>query len=246
MNMHAVFLMLTVFLAATVEVVEMATIVLGVGMTRGWVSTFLGGGVGLLVLAGIVGGLGPLLISIPIAVLRMIVGMLLLLFGLQWLRKSVIRISQRGFLSGNDEEEATTERESGPLRHRIDWTAFALSFKGVFLEGLEIAFIVVTFGAATDRILLAVYAALAAMVIVAGLSALARRGLKRVPGHVLKYIVGLLLTTYGTFWAVEGADLAWPGGDLAILGLLALYAVASLAAVWFLHRTPLASSPGNA
>jgi len=244
MNMHAVFLMLTVFLAAVVEAVEMATIVLGVGMTRGWLSTLFGGGVGFILLAGIVGGLGPLLVSIPIGILRMIVGMLLLLFGMQWLRKSTLRISRRGFTGGSEEEESQ-EQQEGALGQRIDWTAFALSFKGVFLEGLEIAFIVVTFGAATNQVLLGAYAAVGALVLVTGITFFARKAMQSVPGHVLKYVVGILLTTYGTFWAAEGAKVAWPGGDLSIVGLLVLYTAASFAAVGVLRKVEQQTSTGG-
>jgi uncharacterized membrane protein len=236
MSLHASFLMLTVFLAAGVEVIEMATIVLGVGTVRGWPSTFLGGGAGLIVLAAIVAVFGPLLTEVPINLLRIIVGMLLLLFGLQWLRKAIFRIGRKGFASGAEEEEETSD-ETDSLKGSVDWTAFALSFKGVFLEGLEIAFIVVTFGAAADHVGLAVIAAGVAFAIIAGLSVLARNALRKAPDYPIKYAVGILLTSYGTFWTAEGLTMHWPGGDLAILYLLALYIGYSLVAISIVRKS---------
>lgn len=236
MSLHSFFLMLTVFLAAGVEVIEMATIVLGVGTVRGWPSTFFGGGVGLVVLAAIVAIFGPLLTEVPINLLRIIVGMLLLLFGLQWLRKAIYRIGRKGFASGAEEEEESSG-EDNPLKGGVDWTAFALSFKGVFLEGLEIAFIVVTFGAAANHIGLAAVAAGVAFAIIAGISILARNALQKTPNNTIKYAVGILLTSYGTFWTVEGLTMHWPGGDLAILYLLALYIGYSLAAISIVRKS---------
>jgi uncharacterized membrane protein len=229
MNIHALFLMITVFFAAAVESIEMMTIVLGVGMTRSWMPTLFGGAVGLIVLAIVVAVFGPLLTIVPINVLRAVVGILLLFFGLQWLRKSIFRISLHGWGSGKEKEEEEQASEnsgaslSDVIEGKIDWTAFVLSFKGVLLEGLEIAFIVVTFGAAVNRVGLAAVAAAVAFGIIVIIGVVARTVLQNVPGNVIKYAVGLLLVTYGSFWSAKGLGASWPGSDLAILGLLALY-----------------------
>ncbi len=231
MKMHTLFPFLTTFLAAGVEVIEMVTIVLGVGMTRGWPATLGGAGVGLLTLSAIVAILGPALTYIPISVLRAVVGILLLLFGLQWLRKGIWRLSLYGIkphtkTEDDDDEEVGSQAAPG----RIDWTAFVLAFKGVLLEGLEVAFIVVTFGAATENIQLAVLSAVSAFIIVIAVAAIIQKALRNIPGHVIKFSVGILLVTFGTFWSAEGLGVEWPGEDLSILGLLGLYI--SFALIW--------------
>lgn len=226
------------FVNAHREVVEMATIVLGVGEVRGWSSTLFGGGVGLVVLAVIVAVLGPLLTRVPINLLRIIVGMLLLLFGLQWLGKSTFRIGRQGFRSGGEDEEEEVESSSDkPLSGGVDWTAFALSFKGVFLEGLEVVFIVVTFGAAANRVGLAAAAAGAAFVVIAAATIPARKALQQLPANSIKYIVGILLTSYGTFRTQEGPGIHRPGGPLAILYLIALNAGFSLLAIRVVRKS---------
>ncbi len=229
MKMHTLFLFLTTFLAAGVEVIEMVTIVLGVGMTRGWPATFGGAAVGLLTLSAVVAIFGHALTYIPISVLRAVVGILLLLFGLQWLRKGIWRLSLYGIKAHIKMEE---DEETGPQAApgRIDWTAFVLAFKGVLLEGLEVAFIVVTFGAATENIQLAVFSAVSAFIIVIALAAIVQKALQNIPGHVIKFSVGLLLVTFGTFWSAEGLGVEWPGDDLSIPGLLGLYI--SFALIW--------------
>ncbi len=243
--MHTVFLILTVFLATAVEVVEMVTIVVGVGVTRGWRATMVGAGAGLLVLAGIIGGLGTALQYVPINVLRAIIGALLLLFGLQWLRKSIFRVSRTGWgrQPGQEEEEEKIPGTEG--RPGFDWTAFALAFKGVVLEGLEIAFIVVAFAVANQQLLLGVLGAAAAFVIVGSAGAVARRYLASVPGKTLKFAVGILLVTFGTFWGAEGLGVEWPLGDLAVLYLLAFYLVVALGAVRLVRPVRAARSPGG-
>ena len=229
--------MLTVFLASAVEVVEMAAIVLGVGLTRGWRAATGGIAVALVVLGGLVAVLGSALTLAPISVLRAIVGILLLLFGSQWLRKGILRINTYGFRSPNslvdDDEEAALR--NGP--DGIDWTAFVLSFKGVLLEGLEIVFIVLTFGTATRRTGLAALSAGAACVVVAGLAFLIHGRIRDIPRHIVKYSVGLLLVTFGSFWAAEGLGAKWPGEDLSILVLLGIYFLFSLACLHVLRRT---------
>jgi uncharacterized membrane protein len=236
--MHTLFLIVTVFLAAAVEVVEMVTIVVGVGATRGWRATLVGCGAGLFVLAVIVGVLGTALTFVPIGVLRAVVGSLLLLFGLQWLRKSILRISQSGW--AKRPQEVDEEDEGLGDRHRtgFDWTAFALSFKGVVLEGLEVAFIVVAFGAATGQLALGVVGAVAAFVVIGVAGAVARRRVERVPSKALKFVVGLLLVSYGTFWGAEGLGVRWPLGDFAILVLIGYYGLVSGVALRLLRDKP--------
>jgi uncharacterized membrane protein len=235
-----IFLFLAAFLASAVEMVEALTIVLAVGVTRGWRSTFLGVGAALLALTAVVAALGPSIESIPIHDLQLVVGALLLVFGLQWLRKAILRAS--GYKALHDEDAIyATEREEArragtDVRAGVDWYSFTLSFKGVFLEGLEVAFIVLTFGSARSHgIPLAAAAAATALVIVVTVGVVVHAPLSRVPENTLKFTVGLLLTTFGTFWAAEGAGAAWPVEDASLLLLLAFYAVVSLLAVRLLR-----------
>jgi uncharacterized membrane protein len=244
----AVFLILSVFLACAVEAVEALTIVLAAGTSRGWRSALTGVGAGLFVLAAIVAALGPALTVIPIGVLRLVVGGLLLIFGLQWLRKAILRAA--GVKALHD-EDAIYLRQTAAARAAArggrfavsDWYAFTLSFKGVLLEGLEVAFIVVTFGANQGRIGLAVIGAAAAILVVAGAGVLVRRPLARVPENTMKFAVGTLLTSFGIFWGAEGAGAHWPGADSAILGLLAFTLTVSVAAVAILRRTRRPARP---
>jgi uncharacterized membrane protein len=212
------FLILATFLAATIEGVEIMAILVGVGATRGWRSTLLGAAAGFALLAGLTFTLGNALLNIPIQELRLAVGALLLIFGLQWLRKALLRIARP-----SARRKAAVQLQ--PVsREKIDWYAFVVAFKGVLLEGLEIAFIVVTFGAEASRIGTAAVGAVAALVVVAGVAFLIRGWLSRVPREWLRFAVGLLLTAFGTFWAAEGALVQWPGGELSVLGLLAVMA----------------------
>jgi uncharacterized membrane protein len=235
-----VFLFLASFLASAVEGVEALTIVLAVGVSRGWRSTLFGVAAASCALAAVVLVLGPALTVIPIRGLRVVVGGLLLAFGLQWLRKAILRAS--GFKALHDEEaiyrrEAAQAAAAGETtRARMDWYSFTVAFKCVLLEGLEVAFIVVTFGSNQGNIPLAAAGAVAAIVVVAIVGLRVRAPLGRVPENTMKYAVGLLLTTFGTFWAAEGAGVSWPGGDLALLVLLAFYAAAS----WILVRLLMA------
>jgi uncharacterized membrane protein len=226
------FLFLTTFLASGVEAVEALTIVLGVGIVRGWRSPLLGVLAATAVLGVTVAALGPALTLVPIETLRLIVGGLLLVFGLQWLRKAILRSS--GYKAHHDEGESFREEREraaaagGSGGETVDWYAFTVAFKGVLLEGLEVVFIVLTFGAAQGRIVLAAAAAAAALLVVVVTGVLVRRPLERVPENTIKYAVGLLLSTFGVFWSSEGAGLDWPGGDLAILGILAFLGLVSL------------------
>ena len=239
-------LFLAVFAASAVEAVEALTIVLAVGVVRGWRSTLIGVGAASLVLAAVVAALGPALSHIPISTLRLVVGALLLAFGLQWLRKAILRAS--GYLSQRDEavafERGRTEadaaaREGGSA---MDWYSFTVAFKGVLLEGLEVAFIVVTFGSTQGHLGLAIVAAVAAAVVVVAVGLVVRGPLQRVPENALKYGVGVLLTSFGTFWGAEGAGVDWPGGDAAVLAVVGFVLVGSCVLTWLLRRRHLALS----
>src|SRR3954452_21847226 len=212
-----VFLFLTAFLASGVEMVEALTIVLAVGVTRGWRSTLLGVGAATLALAILVGVLGPAVSSIPIDALRLVVGGILLIFGLQWLRKAILRASGYKALHDEDAIFAREVAEARGVEHvervGVDWYGFTLAFKGVLLEGLEVAFIVLTFGSAQGSIPLAAAGAAAALVLVAGVGLAVRAPLARVPENAMKFAVGIMLTTFGIFWAAEGAGAKWPGSD---------------------------------
>jgi uncharacterized membrane protein len=226
--------------------VEAFTIVLAVGVTRGWRSTLIGVAAALLALAVVVAVLGPAVTSIPIQWLRVAVGGLLLVFGLQWLRKAILRAS--GYKALHDEEatyreERAAAQAAGRPDAGLDPYAFTVAFKGVLLEGLEVAFIVVTFGANHGSIPLAAAGAVAAIVVVLVAGIVVRAPLAEVPENTMKFAVGLLLTTFGTFWAVEGAGPSWPGGDAALLALLALYAAVSLILVRLLTARRLRELP---
>ncbi|THF86729.1 hypothetical protein E7T09_11610 [Deinococcus sp. KSM4-11] len=238
--MNGIFLFLSSFLASSVEMVEALTIVLAVGLTRGWRSALIGTAAALAVLAVIVAVFGPVLSQIPLQPLRLIVGGLLLVFGVQWWRKAMLRAS--GFKALHDEdaafaEETAAAQAQGAVKPgALDAYGFALTFKSVLLEGLEVAFIVVTFGASAQRLGLAAWGAGAALLVVLALGLLIHRPLSQVPENTLKFVVGLMLTTFGTFWAAEGAGAVWPGADASILGLLVVYALASYGYVTWLRR----------
>jgi uncharacterized membrane protein len=224
-------LFLATFLASAVEAVEALTIVLAVGTVRGWRSTMFGVGAAAVVLGAIVAALGPALSVIPITTLRLVVGALLLSFGLQWLRKAVLRAG--GYKPLHDEAAAfaSGRAEAGSAvasTGRVDWYSFTVSFKGVLLEGLEVAFIVIGFGSTQSRLGLAVGAAAAAVVLVVVLGIVIHGPLQRVPENTLKFVVGVLLTTFGIFWGGEGAGVEWPGGDAAILAVAGLVGLVSV------------------
>ena len=246
--MSAALLIVSVFLACAVEAVEALTIVLAAGTSRDWRSALSGVGAGLFVLAALVAALGPALTLIPIGALRLLVGGLLLVFGLQWLRKAILRAA--GLKALHDETD-TYARHSAAARAAAstsrfavpDWYAFTLSFKGVLLEGLEVAFIVVTFGANQGSIALAVLGAAAAVALVTAAGLAARGPLARVPENTMKFAVGVLLSTFGMFWGAEGAGARWPGGDAAIPILLGFTVLLSLTAVAILRRTRARQRP---
>lgn len=239
--MRDALLALAVFLACAVEAVEALTIVLAVGTTREWRSTLQGVGTGLAALAVIVAALGPALTVVPLHALRLVVGGLLLTFGLGWLRKAVLRGS--GFKPLHDEAAifarhvaaAGSAQQQG--RGRVnDWYAFTLSFKGVLLEGLEVAFIVVTFGSNQGNIPIAVLGAAAAIVLVTAAGIKARAPLARVPENTLKFGVGVLLTSFGVFWGAEGAGAHWPAADASLLAVIGFVLLSSLTLTALLRR----------
>jgi uncharacterized membrane protein len=238
------FLIASAFLASAVEFVEALTIVLAAGVSRGWRSALTGLGAATLVLAVIVAVLGPALTRIPISALRLVVGGLLLTFGLQWLRKAILRAS--GFKALSDEDakfaaELEEARAAGSeQRAGLDWYGFTLAFKGVLLEGLEVAFIVVTFGSAQGSIGLAALGAAAALVLVIVVGVLVRAPLARVPENALKFAVGAMLTTFGIFWSTEGAGASWPGEDAALPVVLVFVLLISFGSVVMLRRRRVA------
>jgi len=209
-------LFLAVFLACAVEAVEATTIVLAAGTARDWRSAASGLAAALAVLAIIVAALGPAVSDVPLRGLRLVVGALLLIFGLQWLRKAILRAS--GYKALHDEDKIFAEQlatASAQSRRRVglvpDWYGFTLSFKGVLLEGLEVVFIVLTFGANQHNVGLAAIAAGCAVLVVAIAGAAVRSPLSRVPENTLKFVVGIMLTAFGVFWGAEGAGAHWPG-----------------------------------
>jgi uncharacterized membrane protein len=227
-------LAVSVFLACAVEAVEALTIVLAVGTTRDWPSTLGGVGGATLVLAGICAALGPALTALPIDALRVVVGGLLLIFGLQWLRKAILRAA--GLKALRDEEaefgeETRAARAAGVAGAGFDPYSFTVAFKGVLLEGLEVAFIVVTFGANQRNVGLAAIAAGAAIAVVVATGVALRAPLARVPENAMKFAVGVMLTSFGTFWGAEGAGASWPGGDAALPVIIAALFGFSLLAV---------------
>ena len=239
--MSGVFLVLSTFLASAVEMVEALTIVLAAGLARGWHSALWGVAAATLTLGVIVAVLGPALTVVPLNTLRIVVGTLLLVFGLQWLRKAILRAS--GYKALHDEDaifarELAEARSAGNAERRgeIDGYGFTLAFKGVLLEGLEVAFIVVTFGSTQGNIGLAVLGATVALVLVGGVGIAVRAPLARVPENTMKFAVGIMLTSFGIFWSAEGVGVRWPGEDAALLGVLVFLAAASSALVSLLRR----------
>ena len=248
-------LVASVFIACTVEAVEALTIVLAVGTTRSWRSAMIGVGAALLALAAVTAALGPALTALPINVLRGAVGGLLLVFGLQWLRKAVLRASGLKALHDEDAafvEETEAARGAGAVeRDRLDGYSFLISFKGTFLEGLEVVFIALTFGSNQRNVPLAAAAAAAAVLVVTGVGAALRAPLARVPENSLKFVVGVMLTSFGVFWGGEGVHAHWPGGDTALLVIIPavlLFAIGTVVAMRrFVGERPMVSGqPVNA
>ena len=234
-----VLLVAASFLACAVEMVEALTIVLAVGVTRGWRSALIGAATALGALTVVVAALGPALAVLPIDSLRLVVGAVLLIFGLQWLRKAILRAS--GFKALHDEdaifaEEQRAARAVARDSAGVDWYTFTVSFKGVFLEGLEVAFIVVTFGGAQHNVGLAAVGAAGAAIVVLLVGLAVHRPLSQVPENTMKYAVGVMLTTFGIFWSAEGAGADWPGGDAALPVVLVFVIASSALLVALLRR----------
>ena len=242
-------LFIAVFLACAVEAVEATTIVMAAGTARNWRSAGLGVGAALGVLAVIVAVLGPAVSQIPLRGLRVVVGALLLVFGLQWIRKAILRASGHKALHDEDklyakhlaDASSQVARRSGIV---TDWYGFTLSFKGVLLEGLEVVFIVLTFGTNDHNVGLAAIAAGCAVVIVAAVGFAVKAPLARVPENTMKFVVGVMLTSFGVFWGAEGAGANWPGSDAALLVIIPAIALYALGLTALLRRAGRSGAGG--
>jgi uncharacterized membrane protein len=225
------------FLGSAVEATEALTIVLAVGLTRGWRAPLLGTAAALALLALLVIVFGQLIVTrVPEAGLKLLVGTLLLLFGLRWLHKAVLRSA--GVVAMHDEERAY-KQTVGELQGEPpgnDWVGFVLALKGVFLEGLEVVFIVIAVGGTGHNMPVAVVGGLVSLVVVAVAGVIVRKPLARVPENTLKYAVGIILTSLGTFWAAEGMGGKWPLDFVSIAGLIVIYFAASRFAVTLIRR----------
>ena len=211
------------FLAASIEVIEMVAIVVAVGVTRSWRAASVGAACGLVVLVVTIAALGAALQNVSLETLRLVVGALLLAFGSQWYRKGILIVSRDGWATGIGDEDVDDDVPEG-----FDWTGAFLSFKGVSLEGLEVAVIVVAFGAAADALGSAIAGAAVSLVAIGILGVVTYRYVAAIPRRALQLFVGAMLITFGTFWAGQGLDVAWPGDDLALVWLGALYVAAAL------------------
>jgi uncharacterized membrane protein len=234
-NSSAIVLVVAVFLASAVEMVEALTIVVAAGVGRGWRSALEGAAAAVLVLAAVVAVLGPAIVRwVPIDSLRVVVGGILLVFGLQWLRKAVLRAT--GYKAKHDEDAifARQVKEIAVEGHQAtgrDSVGFSVAFKGVFLEGLEVVIIVLTLGTTDHNLGLAALTAAGAALIIAGVGVVVARQLAGVPENAMKMGVGLMLVTFGTFWCGEGLGVHWPGSDAAIPVLLGVYGVVAFVLV---------------
>lgn len=251
-----VVLLLAVFGATTVEMVEAVTIVVAAGATRGWRSALEGAAAAVGVLAVLVASVGvPLVRYVPLDALRMVVGALLLVLGLSWLRKAILRASGHKDRHDEDAIYAETAAELQPVGAgapagappRRDAVAFVVAFKGVFLEGVEVVLIVISLGASQHRLGLAAAAAAAAVVVVGAVALVVARQLSGVPENTLKTVVGIMLTSFGLFWVGEGAGVHWPGSDLAIPVMIGVFALVTAAAVgWMRTLLPPAAAGAGA
>jgi uncharacterized membrane protein len=248
---NSLALVLTVFIACAVEAVEALTIVLAAGLTREWRSTFQGMAAALVVLAVIVGVVGPALTLVPLTGLRLVVGALLAVFGLQWLRKAILRAA--GYKDLHDEgaiyarQVTAAETAGGGGRRGVrDWYAFTLSFKGVLLEGLEVVFIAITFGDNQQNLGLAAVGAAAAVIVVAAVGIAVRAPLSRVPENTMKFAVGIMLTSFGVFWGAEGAGVSWPGHDAALLVVIPVILLVTVGYTALLRRAHAAAAGAQA
>jgi uncharacterized membrane protein len=235
-----------VFFASLVEMVEALTLVLAAGTSRSWRSAIEGTLAALALLTALVAGIGiPLIHYVPIHILRVIVGALLLILGMGWLRKAWLRGS--GLKAKHDEDQIFADsveelKAAPPATGRRDAVAFAMAFKGVFLEGTEVVLIVVSLGASSNRLPLASVAALAAVVLVTVVGLVVAKQLSSVPENLIKAVVGVMLCSFGLYWVGEGAGLKWPGSDLFILALVALFGVSTFIATRVLSETKVSTS----
>jgi uncharacterized membrane protein len=249
LSLHAGSAVTAAFLASLVEAVEALTIVLAVSVVRGLRPATLGAVCGLAVLALIVIALGPLLDRVPLNVLQIAIGILLLLFGMRWLRKAILRAA--GIIPLHDESAAfaseTAQLQEQAMRHerRLDWLAGVASFKAVLLEGLEVVFIVIALSAGRGVLLPVSAAAFAACLLVALCGVFLHRPLTRVPENALKFAVGVMLCAFGLFWTGEGFGIDWPGADLAILAFIALFLGTGLGCVALLNRHAAAAKTSS-
>lgn len=237
--MHAGSSVLAAFLASFVEFVEALTIVLAVGTVRGWRPALAGAGAGALLLLVLVAALGPALGLIPIDSVRLVVGLLLLLFGMRWLRKAILRAA--GFIPLHD-EAAAFAAETAELRAAgqapaaaLDWVATITTFKAVVLEGVEVVFIVIGVGATGGMLLPAGLGAIVALLLVIALGLVLHRPLARIPENTLKFAVGVMISAFGIFWLGEGLGFSWPGSDLALPILAGVLLVTALISVQLLR-----------
>jgi len=240
--MHNILLVASAFLASSVEMVEAITIILAVGVTKGWRTALSGVFCASIALAVTVAVLGVAIVDyVPLDVLQVTIGVLLLIFGMQWVRKAIQRAS--GVRSSHDEDkifakevrELESERRT-TLAGGIDWQGFVVSFKGVFLEGLEVAFIVITFGANSGRLDLAAAGAVAAFVLFSGVGLVVHRPLSNVPENAIKHTVGVMLMAFGTFWGAEGVGIEWRLDAGALLVIAIVYWLASLVFISMIKR----------
>ena len=243
MTSSQVVLVVAVFLASSVEMVEALTIVVAAGVSRGWRSALEGVAAALVLLGVLVAALGPVLVKVPLNPLRVVIGGILLVFGLQWLRKAVLRAT--GYKAPHDEDviyARTVEEmsQSGEARAGRDPVGFAVAFKGTFLEGLEVVIVVLTLGATDHDVGLAALAALAAVVLVGLVGVVVARQLAGVPENTMKTAVGLMLVSFGSFWTGEGLGVHWPGSDLAIPVLVGVYGLVVGLLVVSLRRSRVA------
>ena len=238
--MHDIALIVSVFLASLVEAVEALTIVLAAGIGRDWKSAQRGTLLAMVTRVVIIATLGPLLTQVPVDLLHLIVGLLSLVFGLQWLRKAILRSS--GFKALHD-EELIFEKELAELKTATskktfvgDWYAFTLAYKAVLLEGIEVAFIVLSFGAIQGKILVASLTGLAAVVVVVLAGIFLKKPLTRVPENAMKFVVGLVISTFGVFWVTQGTGVYWTLSDLALIPIFLTFALLSFILVVVLKR----------
>ena len=236
---HASASAVAAFLASLVEFVEALTVVLAVGAVRGWRGALIGAGLGLAVLIVLTAVFGPALTHIPLNVVQIVVGGLLLLFGLRWLRKAILRAA--GVIPLHDEAAVYTKQTAdlgrlGSAVAALDAIAIGTAFKIVLLEGIEVVFIVIAVGAG-GFLMPAAAGAAAALLLVVALGLVLHRPLATIPENALKFTVGVLLTAFGAFWVGEGIGADWPGTDWSLLALLAGFALVALGCVGVVRAT---------